>query len=84
MWKLCAAEKPSAVHGAGLSAGVAARNDKNDNKFAFTAPHCCNKFVLHLYIKMCTDPLDKPLGRNLCTKVPFSFSPLLFEVSFIN
>lgn len=34
--------------------------------------------------KMCTDPLYKSLGRNLCTKVTFSFPSLLFVVSFYN
>lgn len=58
------------------------RNDKNDNKFAFTAPLCCSKFVLYLYTKMCTDLLYKPLGRNFCTKVTFSFSSLQSVVSF--
>lgn len=84
MQKLWATGKPYTVHGPALSAGRTARNDKNDNKFAFTAPLCCNKFVLYLYTKMCIDPLCKPLGRNLWTKVTFSFSSLLFALSFNN
>lgn len=66
-------EKRYMVHGPGLSAGRTVRNDKNGNKFAFTANLCCNKFVLYPCTKMCMDPLYKPLGRNLCAKVTLSF-----------
>lgn len=73
-------EKHYMVRGPGLSAGRKVRNDKNGNKFAFTANLCCNKFVLYPCTRICMDTLYKPLGRNLCAKVTLSFSSLVFVV----